>query len=331
MTGDKNVFHLRPSSQTLTWPVADVGDGELLLTVEYPDDTPADIRGGAARLSKEVEVYLSCAQSDIAYFNSGLLNDAQMTIRRRRQRIESHRAHLETTGLPIGPPRDESKTYIADVIIRRPAPLLPAMRQEQPIELEPVLGDGVYEHLLTDIRQHTLSMEKNPQTYAGMGEEDRRNVIRDALNANYHGTPTAEGCNFGGKTDILIRHEGRNLFIAECKFWTGAKGFTDTLDQLFGYQAWRDTKLAVLMFVRERDLITIIERGREALEAHRQVVERRQAASETELRAIVSWEGDERRHADLNVFFISTPTDAQIVPVVLRPRRLESEDTAWAA
>jgi hypothetical protein len=81
---------------------------------------------------------------------------------------------------------------------------------------------------------------------------------------------------------------GRNLFIGECKFWSGQKGFTETLDQLFGYQAWRDTKLAVLMFIRERDLTAIIGRARDALAAHPQFVAWGNAASETELRATVS-------------------------------------------
>ena len=31
------------------------------------------------------------------------------------------------------------------------------------------------------------------------------------------------------------------------------------------------------------------------------------SANETELRATMSWPGDEQRHADLNVFFIHTP------------------------
>ena len=104
-------------------------------------------------------------------------------------------------------------------------------------------------------------------------------------------------------------HESRSLFIGECKFWSGAKGFTETLDQLFRYQAWRDTKVAVLMFVRQRGLTTIVERGRAALEAHPQFVTWQPAADGTELRATVSWRGDERRHADLNVFFVSTPND----------------------
>jgi hypothetical protein len=33
------------------------------------------------------------------------------------------------------------------------------------------------------------------------------------LNTHYAGRAHAEAFNHGGKTDILIRHEGRNLFI----------------------------------------------------------------------------------------------------------------------
>jgi hypothetical protein len=48
-------------------------------------------------------------------------------------------------------------------------------------------------------------------------------------------------------------------------------------------------------------------KGREALAAHAQFVAWQEAAGETELRPIVSWPGDARRHADLNVFFMHTP------------------------
>jgi len=308
-SGDKNVFQLRPSSYSLNPPRAVVGDLELLLPLEYPDDRPLDITGQTIQLIKAVQGNLETARADIAYFNSGLLNEAQLAIRSRKQRIERHREHVARTGMRVGPPRDMSKAYIADVIVRRPAPALRASNTERPLPLEPVLADEVYEHILSVIHQHAVSMEQNPQTYAGMGEEGRRHVILDALNTHYSGAGTAEGFNFGGKTDILIRHEGRNLFIAECKFWSGQKGFTETLDQLFGYQAWRDTKLAVLMFVRERGLTSIIERARTALEAHPQFVAWGTPASETELRATVSWLGDDRRTAALSVCFISTPVE----------------------
>jgi hypothetical protein len=306
-TGDKAIFHLRASRFSSNPPRADVAAGELRLVVEYPDDAPADINAKTQQLISSVERHLGFARNDIEQFNSGLASQARAAIAARRERVRRHTEHLAATGLPIGPSGARSKTYIAKSIVRRPAPVLPATPSQQPISLEPVLADEVYDHILSVIRMSALGMERSPKTYRGMGEEARRQVILDALNTHYRGEGTAEAFNVSGKTDILVRHEGSNLFIGECKFWTGAKGFTETIDQLFGYRAWRDTKLAILMFVRERQLTSIIERGHGALSQHPQFVHWQQAANETELRATVSWTGDHRRHADLNVFFISTP------------------------
>jgi hypothetical protein len=181
------------------------------------------------------------------------------------------------------------------------------MPDSKPMVLEPVLGDEVFEHILSVLRLAAAQMERSPKTYEGMGEEDRRQVLLTALNTHYSGDGTAEAFNVGGKTDILVRHEGSNLFIGECKFWGGQKVFTATIDQLLGYQAWRDTKLAIIMFVREKGLTSIIETARKTLGDHPQFVEWQDAATEMELRAVVSWPGDQRRHADLNVFLVSTP------------------------
>jgi len=42
--------------------------------------------------------------------------------------------------------------------------------------------------------------------------------------------------------------------------------------------AWRDTKLAIVMFVREKNLTAVVEKARAALEQHPQLVERRQGS-----------------------------------------------------
>lgn len=310
-SGEKDIFHFLPSSHILVELHARVTDDELLVDIEYPDDRPLDITAYTDKFIERVETNLTNARSDIAHFNSDLESLTMNAIVARRGRIQAHLAYVATTGLPIKRTDDPDKASIPEVITRRPAPLLPTLRADEPVELEPVLLDEHYEHILSVIRQHTRSMERDPRAYAGMGEEARRRVILDALNTHYQGAGSAEAFNFGGKTDILISYEGGSLFIAECKFWSGARGFAATIDQLFGYQAWRDTKLAILMFVRQRDLTTIIERAREALRAHPQFVAWNDSSSESELRAIVSWLGDPRRHADLAVLLIPTPADAQ--------------------
>ncbi|WP_026191781.1 hypothetical protein [Methylosinus sp. LW4] len=79
------------------------------------------------------------------------------------------------------------------------------------------------------------------------------------LNGQYVGNATGETFNATGKTDILIRSEGQNIFIAECKFWHGEKGFVDTVSQLLSYVTWRDTKTAVVIFNRNKNLSGVIQ------------------------------------------------------------------------
>jgi hypothetical protein len=192
--------------------------------------------------------------------------------------------------------------------VRRPAPSLPETRaDDKPPTLEPVLDERVFEHILRVIRMQAGQMEQSPGTYRQMGEEDRRQTIVATLNTHYEGRAHAEAFNAEGKTDILIRHDGRNLFICECKFWNGAEGFSQTIDQLFRYTGWRDTKLAIVMFVREKGLSAILKKARTALEEHPQFVGWKKAASETEFQAPMHWPGDEERLADLNAFFVHAP------------------------
>jgi hypothetical protein len=307
-SGEKDVFKYRPSTMTTVLPTADLRDGELVQTIEYPADRPSNVRAEADALVAQVNRYLDWARDDIQRFNGSLASRARTAIQRRRQRVRTNYERLAETGIPMRRPDQAPQTYIADVVVRRPSPTVPHSASRV-IPLEPALSDATFEHILEVIRSVAEAMERSPDTYTGMGEEDRRQVFLAALNTHYRGQVTAEAFNMSGKTDILVRHqEGGNLFIGECKFWSGAKNFTETIDQLFGYTAWRDTKLAIVMFVRQKGLSTVVDKAREALENHAQFVARGNPAGETELRATVRWPGDDRRYADLKVFLVHTPT-----------------------
>ena len=307
--GDQGVFDLRPSTFTMNPPRAEVSNDELVLRIVYPRDQQPNIDAQVQVFINSVEQMLGYARSQIDPINVGLREQARQAITGRRERIEQRDMHLAQSKIPVRRPGEgRRKTYIPDVLVRRPAPALPRSRSESgPPTLEPVLGDSVFEHILSVIRMHGRQMEQSPETYAGMGEEDRRQTIVATLNTHYEGRAHAEAFNVSGKTDILIRHEGRNLFICECKFWTGQEGFTATIDQIFGYAGWRDTKLAIVMFVREKGLTTIVKKARGTLERHPGFVKWKTAAEETELRASMRWPGDEDRRADLNVFLAHTP------------------------
>lgn len=88
------------------------------------------------------------------------------------------------------------------------------------------------------------------------------------LNANYEGQATGETFNYGGKTDILIRANNKNVFIAECKFWRGEKKFIETINQLLGYTSWRDTKTAIFLFNKNKDLTSVLEKVKKSVKSH---------------------------------------------------------------
>jgi hypothetical protein len=293
--GEADVFKLRPSQFTYSPPYGRVQGSDLVLTIDYPRDTQPDIDARVQEFIGTVGRWLGFARADIDSFNKGLEQQAGQAIVARRQRIEQRDAHLAQSKIPVRRSGESAKkTYIAEVLVRLPAPSLPQNRADNNApRLEPVLEERIFEHVLGVIRKQCLHIEQNPRTYVPMGEEDRRNVILSALTTHYDGF-SAETDNQGGHTDILARHDGRNLFICECKFWSGVEGFTDT-------------KLAIVMFVREKSLTGILKKARTTLAAHPQFVAWQDAGSETELRATMHWPLDDERRADLNVFFVHTP------------------------
>jgi hypothetical protein len=88
------------------------------------------------------------------------------------------------------------------------------------------------------------------------------------LNSNFEGSARGEVFNGAGKTDILIQHDDRNAFIGECKVWRGEKQFGDAIDQLVGYTVWRDTKAALILFIRSGNATEILAKADAKLRAH---------------------------------------------------------------
>lgn len=141
-------------------------------------------------------------------------------------------------------------TYAAPVVRKKINTLPPAsITAYKP---EPVLETAQYEQILSIISNMVMVMERSPSAFHSMKEEDLRQHFLVQLNGQYEGQATGETFNYQGKTDILIRTNGKNIFIAECKFWKGEKAFLETISQLLGYASWRDTKTAILIFNRNK-------------------------------------------------------------------------------
>jgi hypothetical protein len=138
------------------------------------------------------------------------------------------------------------------------------------------LTDVVYEQMVKTIAGFAHAVERRPASALQLipGEETLHDWLMFLLNANYEGPDGGEAFvggeteNGAGKTDILVRHQGLNAFIGECKFWDGQRKFSRAIDQLLSYTAWRDTKAAIILFVRRRNATAAIDDAGVCLATH---------------------------------------------------------------
>ena len=258
--GDSNLLRIRPSQYTLSRPPdVEVQGDLLLLAFSFPDDAP-----NSDQLKQTIHEALSFLDAGAKQLSIDVENHNRQLIPRIREALEAKRqkavrATNAVTGLDIPMKRSES-----------PAFAVPAKRRERPIRLptvatgtfqpEPYLPDKEYDFILSVTRSMALVIERSPASFASLDEEAVRNHFLIQLNGHYDGQASGETFNAAGKTDILLRHGDRNVFIAECKFWTGPKNLGDAVDQLLSYLTWRDCKCALLVFNRNQDSTAVAEK-----------------------------------------------------------------------
>lgn len=168
----------------------------------------------------------------------------------------------------------------------------------------------IYEEILRILENMNLIMERSPKTFSKLKkEEELRDLFLAILNTSFEGEAMGEVFNYMGRTDILIRHENSNVFIAECKFWRGEKAFLETIDQLFRYVTWRDTKLAILIFNRDGNLKTILEKIPQLVEKHQLYKRTIKIDGETKFRYVFRFPNDPNREVILTIMVFDIPKE----------------------
>jgi hypothetical protein len=267
--GEEDVFKLRPSQYGLSTPTAQVQKGELRLTWTGDQGTsaePAAVRRYFDGQLDRIEQLLGWARTDLDRHNAGLRALVSSAVAERKAKLLADR-HLEAgIGFPVRQRADASQFSVPVSRRKMEAPRRPTA--SGPFEPEPVLPEAQYEQALAVLRNARNALERTPSMTANLDEEKIRDLLLVLLNAQFEGAAAGEVFNAAGKTDILIRADDRNVFIAECKIWKGPKTIRDALGQLLSYLTWRDTKAALLLFIRTGAPTTIITKSITEIEGH---------------------------------------------------------------
>lgn len=267
--GEEDVFKCSASTRTFNPPRGQVRPGELCLTWiggQTSNREPAAVRQHFDNELDKIEQFLGWARGDIDRHNATLSTLVSSSIAQRKAQLLADRQLEAGLGFAVRQ-RPDASLFAVPVsrrkldISRRPA----ASGHYQP---EPVLPQVQYEQALAVLRNARNALERSPSITARMGEETIRDLLLLFLNAQFEGAAAGEVFNASGKSDILIRAGDRNVFIAECKIWRGPKTIQEALTQLLTYLTWRDTKAALLVFIRSGQPTEIIKKALKEIEQH---------------------------------------------------------------
>ena len=305
--GDAGLFQLRASTFTFNPPQAKIEGNELKIGFTFEKEgNPTQIGERFKNILAEIEGNLDCMRKDVKSHNESIRNKAKERIEARRQKLLSDQGLVASLGFPLRQREGTSKTYIAPITRKRINISMPPA-STQPFKPEPTLDMREYENILSIMSNMVTVMERSPIAFKDMKEEDIRQHFLVQLNGQYEGQATGETFNYEGKTDIMIRAGGKNIFIAECKFWKGPKGFTETIDQLLGYTTWRDTKTAILVFNRNRNFSEVIAQVPDLIKQYPYYKRQLSYNSETGFRFILHHRDDKSREIILTVLCFDVP------------------------
>jgi hypothetical protein len=253
-TGNQSLWRIRPSSYNPSGhPSITVASDTIRIEYHFADDTATGekLRQQIERNCSSLKSAVDSLRQDIERHNAAVPEMVKVELNRKRQQAQAATNAVSAVGIPIRR-RNQQETFVAPVT-RRKLPNHRPIPAKEAFAPEPVLSDEEYQHINQIIRSVSKVAERSPKHYADVGEEQLRDFILFQLNGHYEGAATGETFNHNGKTDILIRVDNRNIFIAECKFWHGQQGFTETIDQLLGYLTWRDCKCSLVIFNKNKD------------------------------------------------------------------------------
>ncbi len=306
-TGEAEAFKIQPNPYTLSPPRASVRGNLLTFAIAGTNLEAAQVRAEIERTVREVQSYLTNLRNNVAGLNGQLQGEARTAIQARRNKLLANRNTVASLGFKMKERQNAPKTYVPAEVRKKISPVMPPA-SSAPYKPEPTLGQNDYEHILGVMQGMTQVMELSPSAFHDVDEEALRSHFLVQLNGHYQGQATGETFNYEGKTDILIRSEGRNIFIAECKFWSGPKKLSETIDQLLGYSSWRDTKTAVVVFNRNRVFSKVLAAIPDAVRTHPQYKKDLPGSTETIFRYLFANRDDRNRELYLTVMAFDVPT-----------------------
>ena len=305
--GEDLLFGLRPNQYTHNPPHADVRRGEVVIVYEGMNPPNAEIiKTQFENQLTELTRWVDWSTAECRAYNDRLRPGLMEAVAKQHKKVLADREVEAALDYPVKRRRDPDPTI--DITVQRRPREVPIVSRAptKAFVPEPAINAEAFADIVAVIRSMGLAAERFPDTFGKMPEPILREILLVVLN-NQFGPSSGELFKRLGKTDVAIWLETGAVFIGECKIWKGVKRFTDGIQQLLDlYLVWRDTKAALVLFIREQNVTEIQEKAQQRLREHHRY--KRQVADVAGCPVfILHHAGDVNREIDVALIVVAIP------------------------
>ena len=301
--GDTDILNYRPS----TWLSSGSGYfhisyGSIYTDILVLEEDSEKVKREYENRKDSLVKMLGFLEKDIKTYNNTLPGAARSIFAGRKEKIKRENSFIAGLGTPTTAQAGTPNTYSVPTVTKRYPQPENKQSSKKVEELTPVMDMQRYSQILDAIHTVGKMYESFPNVTKGMDEETLRDLFLAQIQTSFKTeSATGEAFNKNGKTDIMVKHGDCILFIAECKFWKGKQVFLDAIRQLLSYLTWRDTKAALMLFVRDTSMTTAVAGVKDNIGSHANYKSTEKAKNETWLNYKFSMPNDPDRDVYLAV------------------------------
>jgi hypothetical protein len=268
--GQRELFDCFPSTSGIVYfdKGVNINRSDITATITLDTLDATKFNSAVSKIKSELNRNIPRINSEIEPWNKGLSQLITQLIENRKGVVSEKMDFMKAIGLNVNPHSDSF--VVSKPVVRKNIPK-PVSETSKRKDITPYLQEQVYNDIKEIIYNVGKSIERKQSLYKGKHEEDLRDVFLLFLETRYDSTTgIGEAFNKKGKTDILLKYanDGTNLFVAECKFWKGKKSLLSAIDQLLGYLTHRDSKTALMMFVNQNEITSVMETAKKEIKEH---------------------------------------------------------------
>ena len=177
--GDGSLFNVQPSRRSLPGPAAELNGQELIIQIATDQKSDAQVRHEFGSLIESIKQHLSTLANDLRHTTSQIEAPARIYVEERKAQLLKHKNLVAYLGFPMKRRADVPRTYAAPDVRRKLTPVKPQIVAA--FKPEPALAEAEYQHILNVMDNMTQVMERSPQTFEKMREEDMSWAIRTTM------------------------------------------------------------------------------------------------------------------------------------------------------